>query len=202
VGDASQPLHCSYLHHGVPPMLTHKGRKYPAPKSSAAFKAFKKTRQAKIHGIYEETMLEVGATDALPAIDAAVAALPSKPSAIKNGHDAAVETVRLMYAAQQRLKPRSIINADDPALSENGRAARLWKKKKIHDATIASLADSVRLLADLWASAWTKGNGNVNAAGQLVAFTEGQFDDICRKEPTFAESFSLDEMVQSGRFEP
>jgi hypothetical protein len=202
VGDASQPLHCSYMHHGIPPMLTHKGRKYPVPKSSAAFKAFKKTRPAKIHGIYEETMLEVGAPDALPAIDVAVAAMPKKPGAIKSGHDAAVETVRLMYAAQQRLKPRTIINADNPALTENGRAARLWAKKTIRDATVESLADSVRLLADLWASAWAIGNGDTKAAGQLVAFSEPEFTQICRGEPDFAPSLSLDEMAQSRRFEP
>jgi hypothetical protein len=202
VGDASQPLHCSYLHHGIPPMLTHQGRKYPVPKSSAAFKAFKKTRPAKIHGIYEETMLEVGAVDALPAIDAAVAKLPSKPNKIKSGHDAAVETVRLMYAAQQRLTPRTIINADDPALSDNGRAARLWAKKKIREATIASLADSVRLLADLWTSAWVQGNGDVKAANQLVAFSEPQFDAICRQEADFAPSIPLDDMAKSKRFEP
>jgi hypothetical protein len=202
VGDASQPLHCSYMHHGVPPMLTFHGRKYPVPKSSDAFKAFKKTRPAKIHGIYEETMLEVGATDALPAIDAAVLQLPKNAGAIQSGHDAAVETVRLMYAAQKRLTPKTIINADNPALTENGRAARLWAKKKIREATIASLADSVRLLADLWASAWAKGNGDVNAAGQLGAFSEPEFDNICRNEQDFAPSLSLNEMVQSGRFEP
>ena len=202
VGDASQPLHCSYMHHGIPPMLTHQGRKYPVPKSSDAFQAFKKTRPAKIHGIYEETMLEVGAADALPAIDAAVAHLPSNPGAIKNGHDAAVETVRLMYAAQQRLKPRTIINADNPALTDNQRAARLWGKKNVRDATVQSLADSVRLLADLWASAWAKGNGDVNAAGQLAAFSEPEFDNICRKEAGFAPSLSLKAMAESGRFEP
>jgi hypothetical protein len=172
------------------------------PKSSAAFKAFKATRPAKIHGIYEETMLEVGAVDALPAIDTALGQMASNPGAIKSGHDAAVETVRLMYAAQQRLTPRSIINADNPALAENARAARLWAKKKIRDATVESLADSVRLLADLWASAWAAGKGDVKAAGQLAAFSEPEFDNICRKEPDFAPSLSLDAMAQSGRFEP
>jgi len=190
------------MHHGIPPMLTHKGRKYPVPRSSDAFKAFKQSRPAKIHGIYEETMLEIGAADALPAIDGALAPMPSKPAKIKSGHDAAVETVGLMYAAQQRLKPRTIITADNPALTDNQRAARLWAKKNIRDATVESLADSVRLLADLWASAWAAGNGDAKPAAQLVAFSEPQFNDICRNEPDFAPSMPLKEMAESGRFEP
>src|SRR5262249_40580416 len=43
VGDASQPLHCSYLHHGVPPARKVHGRSYPFPRESDEFKAFKKT---------------------------------------------------------------------------------------------------------------------------------------------------------------
>ena len=54
VGDASQPLHTSYLHHGRLPMLVKPKGKYPVAHGSAAFTAFKKTREAKIHGIYEE----------------------------------------------------------------------------------------------------------------------------------------------------
>ncbi|HEV7746000.1 MAG TPA: hypothetical protein VGO56_13455 [Pyrinomonadaceae bacterium] len=69
VGDASQPMHCSYLHHGIPPMKTVNGRKYPFPRSSPEFEAFKKTREAKIHGIYEETMLEIDTPAALIALN-------------------------------------------------------------------------------------------------------------------------------------
>ena len=29
-GDASQPLHCSWLHHGVPPLMTYDGRERAA----------------------------------------------------------------------------------------------------------------------------------------------------------------------------
>src|SRR5262249_16744320 len=59
VGDASQPLHCSYMHHGKPPMETFQGREYPVPRDSDQFKEFKTTREAQIHSIYEEKMLEI-----------------------------------------------------------------------------------------------------------------------------------------------
>ena len=130
VGDASQPLHCSYMHHGIPPMHKHQGRRYPAQKESAEFTAFKKTSKAKIHAIYEEGMLEIDAGAALAGVDAALQQAQLNPGAITSGHDAAVATVRLMHASQQRLPPRAIINADDPSLGPKARAAALWKRKR------------------------------------------------------------------------
>ena len=53
-------------------MLTRSGRKYPIPKrlpgeqqDTKEYKDFKKTKAAQIHGIYEETMLEVNPSDVL-----------------------------------------------------------------------------------------------------------------------------------------
>lgn len=201
VGDASQPMHCSYLHHGMPPMKTVHGRKYPFPRSSPQFKEFKESREAKIHGIYEETMLEVDTPTALAAVNELLQQ-PQAKLPIKSGHEAAAATVQLMYNSQKRLSPKKIINADDPLLGPKGRAERLWKKPSIRNATIASLADSVRLLASLWASAWKEGNGNSIAISKLVRFSEDAFDDICRKDKTFVPSLSLADMAESGDFEP
>jgi hypothetical protein len=107
-----------------------------------------------------------------------------------------------MYASQKRLSPKRIINADDPSLGPKARAEALWKKPSIRKATIASLADSVWLLASLWTSAWKVGNGNAIAASKLVQFTEKDLDDICRKEKAFVPSLSLEEMAESGEYEP
>ena len=71
VGDASQPLHTSYLHHGRLPMLTKPKGKFPVAHDTDAYATFKKTREAKIAGIYEERMLEIDALAALQAVDAA-----------------------------------------------------------------------------------------------------------------------------------
>lgn len=202
VGDASQPLHCSYLHHGVPPLVTVHGRKYPVPGHSDQFKEFKKTRESKIHGIYEETMLEVDAPAALAAVNAVLKKGGGPQRTIKSGHDAGVETARLMHSVQKRLAPKTIINADDPSLSANARSAALWKKANIRNATVASLADSVQLLADLWKAAWKAGNGNTIPAAKLVEFKEADLEDIYRGEKTFVPSLSLAKMAQSGKFEP
>lgn len=202
IGDASQPLHCSFMHHGIPPMKTVHGRKYPLPRDSQQFKDFKKTPAADIHGIYEQTMLEFKTADALVAVDNLLqAGIPSV--SVKSGHEAAVATVQLMFKVQKRLSPKAIINADDPTLSESDRAEALWKKAKIRNSTVASLAESVQLLADLWISAWKIGKGNTRPSSELVEFTEEQMDKISRKEhQTFVPSLSLDEMAESGDFEP
>ena len=201
VGDASQPLHCSWLHHGQPPTSKVHGRKYPVPRDSPAFAAFKKTRAAQIHGIYEETMLEVDTASALAAVDAKIGKWHATGRKIKSGHDAAIEIIRLMHDSQARLSPEDIIAADDPTLTAKQRAAALWANKKVRTATIQSLADSTRLLADLWTSAWLAGNGAKVPKSKLVQFSEKDLEAVYR-DSKFAPSLSLAAMVKSKDFEP
>jgi hypothetical protein len=204
VGDASQPLHCSFLHHGKPPMATRNGRKYPVRHDSARFKAFKKTARSKIHAIYEQQMFEIDAPALLADVNARLAqggAPPSPP--IASGHDAAAALIEMMHGAHQRLSPVEIIEADDPQLGPKARAERLWNNNAIRAATVASLADSCRLLAALWQTAWQAGNGNQLPANAIRAFSENSLSNVYRNEHgTFIPSLSLDEMAQSGSFEP
>ncbi len=202
VADASQPLHCSYLHHGVPPMVDRDGREFPAPRDSDAFKKFKKSREYKIHSIYDETVLEVDTPAALAHIDQCLADEDDPPPAIRTGHQAAIATVHLMNQSRQRLSPQAIIDADDPELGPKARAQRLWEKPTIQDALIESLADSVRLLADLWTSAWKAGHGNAIDASKLVTFAEKDLEKVYRDNQKFVPSWSLAKMKQSGHFEP
>jgi hypothetical protein len=120
IGDASQPLHSSYLHHGVPPMVEVNVRQYPVQKGSDKFEDFKKTREYKIHAIYEEQMLEIDTANALADVDEFLQNTPRPIRTIETGHDAALETLRLMHAAQARLSPQQIIDADDPADGQKG----------------------------------------------------------------------------------
>lgn len=202
VGDASQPLHCSFMHHGVPPMKTFHGREYPLPRSSQEFQDFKETREAQIHSIYEETMLEVDTVTALAAVDTVLAGMTYAGSPIDSGHTAGVAVVELMQRSQDRLKPLDIINADDPSLGPKTRAKALWAIKKIREATIESLADSVVVLATLWAAAWKAGNGNAIKKTKLVTLDQDKLDDLVRHDHNFVKSLSLDDMAASGDFEP
>jgi hypothetical protein len=201
IGDASQPLHSSYMHHGLPPMKTVNGREYPEARSSAAFEAFKKTREYKIHGIYEQMMLEVDTVAALAEVDAALLAGGGALPLPTTGHEAAVATVDLMVRAQGRLAPAAIIAADDPSGTQKERAAGLWDVAAIRAATTSLMADSVRLLAALWASAWAAGDGDSLPESKIVHFQKGTIQDIYR-DREFAKARSLADMAQSGDFEP
>lgn len=198
VGDASQPLHSSYLHHGRLPMVAVGPREYPVAHDSPEYRDFKKSREAKIHGIYEEGMLEIGVPPALLAIDEGLPA-SGIPDDIANGWQAACATFELMSDAHRRLPPETIIDADDPSLTERQRAERLWANPQVQSETIASLAASTVLLARLWASAWRVGGGNGIAASRLRAFSEAEIGALSRSA-SFAPALTLDEMAASGDF--
>ncbi len=200
VGDASQPFHCSYMHHGVPPMVEYEGREYPAPRSSDAFAAFKKTREYKIHSIFDETLLEVDPDAVFREVNLALRRSGPRLK-IASGYDAAVATIGLMDATHKRLPPKTIIKADDPELSDKKRAKKLWEVDKIRVATVASLADSVHLLAALWSSAWEAGGGEKLPLPKK-AFSESELKKVYLSERDFLPSLSLADMVEDGSFEP
>ncbi|HEU0176386.1 MAG TPA: hypothetical protein VFV58_19140 [Blastocatellia bacterium] len=202
IGDASQPLHCSYLHHGAPPMTEVGGRQYPFPRSSNEFEEFKNTRQYKIHAIYEQTMLEIDTPTALAAVNEILVQNNAQQRIVRSGYEAAVETVRLMRAAQDRLAPMAIIAVDNPESGPKTRAKALWNKPAIRNATVDCLADSVFLLADLWTSAWVVGDGDSIAPSELVQFEERDLKNIYRREHEFLPSLSLAKMAETGNFEP
>src|SRR5262249_50133880 len=119
-----------------------------------------------------------------------------------SGHGAAKRVIELMHHSQGRLSPRDIIKADDPKSTDDDRAQALWNDAAIRKATIKSLADSTKLQADLWTSAWIAGSGSKLKASAIHAYDEGDFDDLYRKDKSFVPSLSLAAMASSGKFEP
>jgi hypothetical protein len=177
------------------------GREYPVRKESHEFEAFRKSKEYKIHGIYEETMLEVDTATALATINEILAQSNPSQRAVASGHDAATETIRLMYDVQKRLPPKTIIGADDPKTQAPARAKKLWKNNAVRGATLKSLADSTLLLADLWTAAWKIGGGDLIDLSQLKEFGETDLENIYRYDHDFVPSLSLAEMVESGNYE-
>jgi hypothetical protein len=203
LGDASQPLHCSFKHHGKPPMRTRNGRKYPYRSSHQKFKDFKKTPKAKIHAIYEQQMFEIDTPALLADINEALQGASPTTVAISSGHDAAAALMEMMLGAFQRLSPDDIISADDPGLTQKNRAKRLWDNSVIRQATVASIVDSTRLLARMWETAWIAGGGDNLPATKIKQYSEASLNSVCRTEhDTFVPSLSLDLMGAGGGFEP
>jgi hypothetical protein len=199
VGDASQPLHSSYLHHGPIPMLDRPGGKFPVRRGTTAYEEFKKERPAKIHAVYEQGMLEVDTLGALQAVDALLQSAHVTSTGIDNGWEAARATFDLMSDAHSRLSPDTLITLDDPTLTQPERGRRFWAIAKVRTETVRSLADSTILLARLWASAWRVGRGRDLPAAKLKAFTEPEIQKLYRTK-SFAPALTLTQMVNSGRF--
>jgi hypothetical protein len=137
------------------------------------------------------------------SVNNALNGVQADTNAIASGFDAAKAALRLMYDAQKRLSPRKIIHADDPGLGPTTRSKRLWDNATVRNATIVSLAESVKVLATLWQGAWKVGGGDTLPASLLVEFGEDALMTIYRQEDaTFVPSLSLDDMASSGKFEP
>lgn len=94
VGDACQPLHISQYHHG-------------RDLSDAA--------HAKVHSVYETTMVAKHGADLIGMIPQAGAADVAEiaPNAVPTGHDIAVAVAALMQRTVDRLPPLTIVDAFD-----------------------------------------------------------------------------------------
>jgi hypothetical protein len=201
VGDASQPLHCSWLHHGKPPTTKVGKNDYPPRHGSAAYVAFHKTKPSQIHGTYEETMLEIQPDVALAGVDADLEKRKPPPADVLSGFAAAKIVIELMDASRKRLSPSQIIAADDPTLTPKPRATQLWNNQAVRAATIASLADSSYALARIWQGAWVAGGGDQIAKAQLVQLAEAKLTAVY-SDKTFAPGYTLDELAATGIYEP
>ncbi|MGB8212014.1 MAG: hypothetical protein WCE68_00515 [Anaerolineales bacterium] len=133
VGDACQPLHVSYLHHGHPDI--------PA--------------EIKVHSIYETAMLDRYATELIGGVNASLAGRLAQAD-VQGGFAASLSVLALMRSTIEKLPPEQVINAFN-AESAAQRLPYMWSVLK--DATAACMAEGCLRLASLWASAWQEGGG-------------------------------------------
>jgi hypothetical protein len=203
VGDASQPLHGSWLHHGrAPAKKTIERVGYPYRHGEPGYDEFHGTDEAKIHAIYEQQMLEVDTPTVLGKVNQELAGRPIPRATVANGWQAACAAMDLIEGARARLAPDDIIDADDPSLAPHQRAARLWDNATVRDATIASLADSTQTLAQLWMSAWHLMDGEHKLGDADVrGFTEAELMRVYKKRG-YAHAQSLADLARTGDFEP
>jgi hypothetical protein len=200
VGDASQPLHVSELHHGRAPTVIVDGTVFPVARHTDEFKAYKEKPEYEIHGLYEQRLFEIDALTALEAINDDLAARAAPQADLAGGHAAALATFELMSATHTRLPPETIIDADDPTLTDRERAERFWNDPAIRVPTLAAIADSTQLLARLWESAWQEADVEV-ADDEIVAIEEEVIEAIYRSNG-FLPAFTLQQMAESEDFEP
>jgi hypothetical protein len=160
VGDACQPLHISYLHHGDPnhPVtkeVTHQTGKHKGETDTVNL-------SAGVHEDYEQTMFRNDTGSEVQ--DQLTSALKNarQGKLVTSGRQAAAATVEMMRSTFNTIQPKDICSAYDDALrSEMAKAdmlAMLWKK--FGTRTITVMEGGCKLLALLWASAWEQGGGD------------------------------------------
>jgi hypothetical protein len=136
IGDACQPLHVSYLHHGQP---GDKG-------------------DDKVHAVYEDDMLDHAAAEVVAGVKARVAR-HSRRERLDGAMAAADAVVRLMQRTIKHLPPAQVLEVYERVRGA-GQSASLWAE--LGERTMDCMADGALTLATVWQSAWTEGGGDRN----------------------------------------
>lgn len=174
VGDASQPLHGSYLADGYPDGTG-----------------------AGVHSCYESKMIDRYARQLVAAIPADLATLGDL-ELIDDGQHAALATVELMDRSAQRLPPTQLVDAfvalgGKPVVAtQDG----LWSR--FGEQTGLLMADSARTLAMIWDSAWAAGSGDKIKKSALQAIPHDRLRELYQQRQ-FVESLDLDHVETALR---
>ena len=185
IGDACQPLHISYLHDGDPlkPVSfthqsgTHAGTTEIRPLGMG------------VHSAYEDGMVNLARKALLEGLQHARKA--SKGEMVSSGFEAAKRTIEMMRHTFTTLNPRKIVDAYvsyDQAPKD--RSAYLWKR--FGTRTIRVMRGGCHLLAVLWESAWSLGNGE-SRVSSVQAITRARAMQICG-DPGFLPSTTIDKI--------
>ncbi|MBZ5491816.1 MAG: hypothetical protein LAO76_12870 [Acidobacteriia bacterium] len=186
VGDAGQPLHISYLHHGDPEdsMIDPHSNETEPPKNRIS-------RQNAVHAAYESDMFKYHAIDMQNKLRQSVS---RNGLALIRGHkNAAYKAVELMLKTFDILPPQDIVNQFkefSPEDKPKAIANKLWDQ--FQNQTVEVMANSCRYLAMLWESAWKEGGGTAAmVSGRPIG--SGKLIDLYKKR-TFLPSCTLDEI--------
>jgi len=173
IGDACQPLHISQFHHG----------------HDAADKA-----HAKVHSVYETTMIGRHGRDLIDMIPKAVAGDVAEilPGGKPTGRHAAQAVVELMQRTVKRLPPLTIVDLFNQNMGR-GQVDTMWAKLKAPTATC--MQDGAKTLARVWEAAWRSGAGE--SAARAGKFKQ---DDLRKlyMDPGFLPAFKLQSLTLSA----
>jgi|GEM_PF-228763 len=169
-GDACQPLHVSQYHHGLD----------PSDKNAA-----------RVHSIYETTMLADNVGELIADLAAGLANRPMVEGRIGSGAQAAKMICDLMHRTVATLPPLDIVNLFNSS-SGRHRTHDLWEQLKTP--TIAVMIDGAETLAMIWHSAWLTGRKKHRAglaAAPHAAIPQGDLQQLYG-DKNFCHSYKLD----------
>src|SRR6266540_4197675 len=185
VGDASQPLHISFLHDGDPlkprPRVVHH-------RDERGDETVQEPLGIGVHAAYEDDMVNAKRKEILDGLDDTPPA--GKNELVANGFEAARKTIDLMRLAFGKIPPDDIVKAFVKHKPKKGRADVFWDQ--FGDGTIACMQAGTHLLAVLCQSAWKLGNGE-KTVKSIGALTHKRAMEVCRPS-AFLKSFTIGEI--------
>lgn len=153
LGDACQPLHVSYLHHGHPGNEDEK----------------------KVHSVYETNMMDRYMQELLDGVNQKFST-PQTYTTYGTGKEAAVAVVKLMRKVVTNiLPPEDIIDVYNQT-DGRGRIDNMWNE--LGKKTIDCVAAGCLNLALFWESAWEAGEGDKLKAADLQAIDQQTLMDL------------------------
>jgi hypothetical protein len=163
VGDACQPLHISYLHHGATPA------------------------EAPVHADYETKLIDMKASDLFDGVDAIKTKVSDKELIGPNGKEAAKLVLNLMKATVDLLPPAQIVEVWRESKGR-GKWDKMWEE--LGARTITNVAAGSHAMAVLWQSAWVNGNGDRLPATKLAEIPQTTLQKLYSNK-NFVPSFRL-----------
>ncbi|UFZ07934.1 hypothetical protein LQG66_17245 [Bradyrhizobium ontarionense] len=193
VGDSCQPLHISYLHDGDP----ERPVKHVFSKGKKAGQTKLQPLGSGVHSAYEDAMVFQNRVAILDGLKQTAKVQQSE--LVGSGREAAIATIRLMRNTFKAVPPAKIVQAYvDIGKGGNAASSKLWSL--FGRQTIGVMQDGAHLLAVLWESAWTVGEGerHVTRRGTL---TPDQAMDIV-KDDKFLPSLTIGQIGKVLRGRP
>ncbi len=165
VGDACQPLHISFLHHGADPS------------------------ESAVHADYETKLIDRKAEELFDGVDAIDRKVTPRELIGPNGKDAAKFVLQLMKSTVDLLSPEEVLEVWRNSKGQ-GKFDRMWDA--LGPRTIQTIAAGSHALAVLWESAWKHGQGDDLPDSKLVKIPEPDLQNLyTRKTNPFVPSFRL-----------
>lgn len=152
LGDACQPLHVSYLHHGH----------------------HDKPEEEKVHSVYETNMLDRKMPEFINGVNTKLQA-DHQYNNYSSGKEAAIAVIHLMEKISALLPPEEIISCYNET-GGRGRIDNMWKE--LGTRTIECVSEGCINLALFWESAWAEGNGDSISASKLKAVPQQKLIDL------------------------
>ncbi len=162
-GDACQPLHVSYLHHG------------------------ENKNEAAVHSDYETKFVDSKMIEIFEGVNSTAKKVKKTDLIGDPGKEAAIAIIKLMRKTFQILAPRDVLDVWRQA---NGRGKYDFLWNELGDRTIKVIANGATTLAILWQSAWEAGNGDAISDTSIKEISKDKLMQLYNKKE-FAPSYKL-----------